>query len=644
MTVNGKELQADLLPADQARKTYEEIVRKLKDPGLLEYAGTRMLKARIFPIEPRSDVKIALRYTQVAQADGGVYHLRYPLRSAQPNAGQVDQLAVRVAVKASKPVKLFYCPTHKLDVVRKGESEVTGGFELRGGLPDRDVDVYWSVDAGDVGVGVSAFKPPDEDGYCLIALSPRLQAADREVQPKDVVFAFDRSGSMDGEKIRQARSALRYCLGHLRREDRFGLIAYGSAVDVLTPGLVEATTDAVERARGQVETLDARGGTALHDALLKSFDLLGREPRLPMVVFLTDGRPTIGPADLDEVLSAARKANAARARLFAFGVGYDLNTDLLDRLATENGGTQQYVAEGEDIEVKVSGFYDKISQPVLAGVTVEAKGVELRDLYPRQPPDLFASGQVLLFGRYRGSGRHDVVVRGKVRDREQVFETTANFDGSAANAFVPAVWAQRKVAFLLEQIRLHGREKELEEEVVSLGKRYGILTPYTSFLVVDDRAPQPLREVAAASRRSFEFEKDGRTAFYQSRGVAAAKAADAMAAPGAPLVLGMGGEGNGDIYGVGVGHGVAGAASPLVRQAVERVRRAGGKTFYLQDDGCYYDSTFAEAQRPRIEEIEPLSDAWFALLDRHPGIGVYLAARFPMVLCMEGRVYRIRNV
>jgi len=632
MTANGKEMKAELLDADKARRTYEDIVRRMKDPALLEYVGTRMLKARVFPIEPNSEVKVTLRYSEVAKADGGVYHFRYPLRSARPNAGSIDQVAVEAGVTAGSPVKLFYSPSHKIDTVRKSDKEVNGGFELEKNIPERDFDLYWSLDKADIGVSVATYRPKGEDGYCMLALTPKVERKKKDVQPKDIVFVFDKSGSMDGEKIDQAKKALKFCLRHLNNEDRFAVIAFSTDADLLTDGLAKATPQAIDKALEKVQEMDARGGTAIHEAVTTAFGRLEKSDRPSMVVFLTDGRPTIGNTDIGEILKAAKKKNAAGARLFVFGVGYDLNTDLLDRLAVENGGTQQYVGEKEDIEVKVSRFYEQISEPVLSGAAVEVKGIDLRDLYPRNLPDIFAGSQVLLFGRYRGDGRQTVVLRGKADGKERAFECEADFDGVERNDFLPAVWAHRKVAFLMEEIRLHGHNKELEDEIVALGKQYGIVTPYTSFLIVDDDAPLA-RERLHAARRSFEGRKGGRDGVLFSRGVATAKAMEAPAPAGAPMILGFGNGG-------GLSDG-AWEAEPVRRMAQARMLKLADKVFYRKEDGFYYDSAFEESMRDRIVEVKYFSDEYFELLTRHEGIGRYLSEKAKIVVCVDGKVYRI---
>lgn len=638
MTVDGKEIKAELLEADKARRIYEDIVRRQKDPALLEFAGTRMLRARIFPIEPRADVKVRLAYTQVVRADAGLFHLRYPLRSARPEKGRIGQLALRATLRAETPIRLFYSPSHSLDIVRKGETELVAGLEQKDAAADRDADLYWSLSANDVDISVVAWRPRDEDGYFLLALAPKLRAASDRVVPKDIVFVFDRSGSMAGDKIRQARGALAYCLERLQPADRFAVLSFGTDVERLTDGLVEATPEALRAAGEKVAAMEARGGTAIHDALLSAMALLKDSRRLAMVVFMTDGLPTVGPTASDEILAAVRKANERQARIFVFGVGFDLNTDLLDRLAEDNGGARQYVVEGEDLEVKVSSFFDKIAQPILSEVALSADGVELRDIYPRRIPDVFAGGQVLLFGRYRGEGRRRVRITGRAEDAAREFVAEADFDGRADADFLPALWAHRKIAFLLEEIRLRGKSRELEEEIVALGKRFGILTPYTSFLITEDESPRVANRMAEYRRDLERGAVTGARAVGFSRGIVAAREAAAAPAADRPTALGFD-------FGVEASANDMAKATGLreLESVGERIRRAADKVFLRGRDGLYYDTMFTESLRDRIVEIRRFSDEYFALLDRHPGIGRYLAEGWDMVLVVDGQVYRITD-
>ncbi len=237
MLINGKEQKAELLDADKARQIYEDIVRQMKDPGLLEYVGTRMLKARVYPIPARGEVQVRLQYHQVVTSDGGLSHFRYPLLSAKPNAETIDNVALRVSLNSSAPVKLFYSPSHVIDAIRKGDRAVTGGFEQEKVVPEQDFDLYWSIDASDIGVSTLAYQPKGEDGYCLISMTPKVDFAKDRVEPKDVVFVFDKSGSMAGDKMKQAKAAHAFCLNSLNAGDRFAVILFSTDVEVVTDAI-----------------------------------------------------------------------------------------------------------------------------------------------------------------------------------------------------------------------------------------------------------------------------------------------------------------------------------------------------------------------------------------------------------------------
>lgn len=631
MKVNGKDQTAELLDSDKARKIYEDIVRRMRDPGLLEYVGTRMLKARVFPIEPCKEVGITLVYQQVVKPDNGLYRFRYPFLSAKPDtgAGPVDQIAVRAVVSSDVPVKLFYSPSHKIDTVRKSATEATGGFELSKSVPDRDFELYWSLDKRDLALSVAPYQPKGEDGYCMISLNPNMFVLRDHVdppQPKDVVFVFDKSGSMSGDKIKQAKGALTYCLNQIRADDRFSLIAFGTDVDVLTDGLVKVTDDNRAKALAGIQKIEASGGTAIHDALLKACSLLADSKNPRMIVFMTDGQPTVGPGDPNVISAAVKTNNTSQARMFVFGVGDKLNTELLDRLAVENRGTQQYIAEKEDIEEKVSTFFSKMDSPAFSDVTVSCDGVKILDIFPRVMPDIFRGDQLLLFARYRGEGRQTLTVSGKQGSRTRTFKYELDFSGSDANKFIAPVWAHRKVAYLMEQIRINGPKSELRDEIVALGKRYGIVTPYTSFLVAEDIPASDRRAVQEFSGR-FERMREGADAVNMSRSVAHAKGAAMAPGTVADSMVGFGGTDEGK----------------LVESAIRRhVRQIGDKVFYRQADGFYYDSSYRESDKDKVLTIKAFSDEYFALLDKHPSIGKYLAAKVNMILRFEDFLYRIQ--
>ncbi|MHC4971229.1 MAG: VIT and vWA domain-containing protein [Planctomycetota bacterium] len=489
MRMGGKDITGEILDAKRAGEIYRSIVYRRRDPGLLEYAGRRCIRARIFPIPPRGDTKITLRFEQVLAPVGGVVEMIYPLRSDKFAPGRV-RISGSIDVSSGAGVATVFSPTHKLDVVRRSETHVVASFEETASRADRDLRVLYGLGRKNFGLALATHKPAGEDGYFLMLISPNTGAAGAEVLPKDIVFVLDTSGSMGdrgGKKLRQAKAALGHALGRLAERDRFNVIAFATEARPFRDGVVAATRENVAAAIEHVNRLEATGGTAIHDALLAALRFERTEGRVPIVFFLTDGTPTIGPTESETILGAVSKANRAQARLFVFGVGDDVNTRLLCDLAAKSRGSGHYVAENENIEVKVSALYDQVASPVLTDVTVKMEGAGEYDVYPRRVGDLFRGQQVLIVGRYRKAGPRAVTLAGRLGRREVSLVYEGTFGSGPGRDYLPRLWAVRKVGFLLAQIRQNGEQRELVAEVKRLGTRHGIVTPYTSFLVVEER-------------------------------------------------------------------------------------------------------------------------------------------------------------
>ncbi|MHC4575764.1 MAG: VIT and vWA domain-containing protein, partial [Planctomycetota bacterium] len=489
MRMGNKEITGEILDAKRAGDIYRSIVHRRRDPGLLEYAGRRLIRARLFPIPARGDTKITLRYEQILQPVGGVVEMVYPLRSDKFSPGRV-RISGSVDVRAQAGVTTLFSPTHKLDVVRKSDTHVVASFEETAARADRDLRVLYGLGRKEFGLALATHRPPGEDGYFLMLIAPSTGAARTEVLPKDIVFVLDTSGSMGdrgGKKLQQAKAALSYALGRLNPRDRFNVIPFATEARPFRDTAIEATQENVAAALAHVRGLEATGGTAIHEALLAALRLQREEGRVPIVFFLTDGEATIGPTETKTILGAVEQANGARARLFVFGVGDDVNTHLLSELAAQNQGSGHYVSERENIEIKVSSLYDQVASPVLTDVTIKMEGLGEYDVYPRRLGDLFKGQQVAVVGRYRHAGPRAVTLSGRLGRRQISLVYEGTFGRSAGRDYLPRLWAVRKVGFLLGEIRKNGERPELVAEVKRLGIRHGIVTPYTSFLVVEER-------------------------------------------------------------------------------------------------------------------------------------------------------------
>lgn len=627
MWVDGKKWEGKVLNKDEAREIYESIVRRRRDPALLEYIGRGAFQASIFPIQPGDERRVELEYTQVLAMDQGLVEYVYPLNTEKFSAEPLERVSITADIASDVPLRAIYSPSHDVDLFRDGETRARVGYKDENVLPDRDFVLYYSVTPEDVGLNVLSYKVDGEDGYFLLLAAPPVEVDATEVVAKDVLLVLDTSGSMEGDKLVQAKEALNFVLEHLNVEDRFSIATFSTGVRRYARGLQPAPEAAA--ARRWVAALTAGGSTDINRALLEA--LADADPTRPTIlIFLTDGLPTAGVTEEDRIIADVTDAAAKSARVFTFGVGYDVNTILLDTLARELRGASDYVRPEQRIDEVVSGFYAKVSTPVLADIQIDWGEVFVEDTYPQPLPDLFAGTQLVMVGRYRDGGTTDVVLSGQVNDRPQSFrygdvqfvkESSADGSAGLTTSFIPRLWATRKIGYLLNQIRLHGENREMIDEIVELAVRHGIATPYTSFLV-DERADLLTREgrevIGEREFQSFQSAPapvSGATAVQKSQDTTALEQADR-----APLAFS--------------------AEMPAGEGRARQVIRAiSAKTFILRDE-VWTDTTFDPAQMATTK-INFGSERYFELLTQHPGWAPYFAAGQHVIVVLDGQAYEI---
>ena len=505
LVVDGKEFAAKLLKADEARKIYEDIVRRKKDPALLEYVGFGLYKTRAFPLQPGKPCKVIVTYKNVCKKDRDLVEVWYPLNTEKFSAKPIESVRVKVDIKTKKvDIGPVYSPTHSLQVDRRGPRHVIATYEAKKALPTSDLQVFYKAANEKIGATLLTHQGNrKKNGHFMLLVSPSPRIAGTSVVAKDLVVVFDHSGSMSGEKIEQAKDALRHILKNLNSEDRFNVVAYNDSSTTFFSRLVPANEAKIAEALDMVDRIEATGGTNIHEALqmAMNFPKRSRTSRPAYVIFLTDGAPTVGKTNEKDILADTKEANKVGARLFAFGVGYQPNVRLLDKLVAENDGRSDYVRPKEPIEAKVSSLYNKIKNPVMTDLKVELQGVRLKDMYPRKLGDLFDGDQIVVVGRYdcrdaaklpkkrSGVFATTLVVKGIYQGNEKAFEYNVGVRKPGKDmryVFVEKIWAIRRVGWLLDEIQLRGKSKELIDELIRLSQTYGIMTPYTSFLA-DDR-------------------------------------------------------------------------------------------------------------------------------------------------------------
>ncbi|MCI0470156.1 MAG: VWA domain-containing protein, partial [Candidatus Aminicenantes bacterium] len=497
MFVDGKELAAELLDAKKARDIYEDIVRRQRDPALLEYSDTGVFKVRIFPIEPHSEKRVKLSYSEILQKDNQTIEYLYPLNTEKFSAALLSEVAVNVEIKSLEKIKNIYCPTHKTEISRKGDYNARIGYEEKNVRPNIDFKLYYNTDNSKMGFSLLSYKKEGEDGFFFLSISPGFETKESDIAAKDITFVLDVSGSMAGEKLDQAKKALLFCCENLNKDDRFEIVRFSTEAEALFGDLQPFNNSSRDKAREFIRNLKAIGGTNIDEALTLALGMKKMKDRPYTIIFITDGKPTIGVTDEDALLNKIKKSNIADTRIFTFGIGNEINTHLLDKITEITRAYRSYIAPEEDIEIKVSDFYAKVQSPILTDLELNfGSNIRISKSYPADLPDLFKGSAITLLGRYRGQGTAQIVLSGKSGNRQQRREFSGSFTAQdEGNDFIPPLWAARRIGYLLDQIRLHGQDKELVDEVTQLARAYGILTPYTSYLIVEDEKTNVRREM-----------------------------------------------------------------------------------------------------------------------------------------------------
>lgn len=589
LSINGEMVTGEMMRADRARAIYEEIVRRQRDPALVEWMGQGLLRARIFPIAPGEDKTVVVRFRAIAEREGDALRIDYrpPMRGSET--------AVRSTFELRYPARgefgRAFSPTHDL---RADESRSLRA--VRAEAVRSVVSVFVPVRTrSSASVHLLAHAVAGEDGFAMFTIAP--PSATRGTTPRDVTFVLDVSGSMRGTKLEQAKAAGRALLASLNASDRFRVIAFSTDVRDFRDGWSAATPANVRSAQRYLDGLAAEGSTNISGALEEALRTSLATGRLPLVLFLTDGAPTVGERQPERIAALAARLRG-RQRLFTFGVGTDVNASLLEQLALSGRGTAQFVRPDEDVERAVDVVAQRLTQPVATDLRIRVNGARVDRVQPAGDLDLFAGQELTVFARYRGE-RHGatVTVEGESADGPVHWTTTADFPNRAdENSFVARLWAVQRVGWLSAERRRHGATGEVDDELRALGTRYGIPTELTSYLVVEP-GMQPLMDVGRRDAQSLQ----GTPAAAMAGGISANRVFESAKA----------------------------AAEQRSVTTMAQLDRARGEQstqqqfvlgrIFTQRDGQWQDAR-QDGVSTRVVQVRAYSEAYFALLARLPAL------------------------
>ena len=513
----ASEPTAQLLAKDEARKLYDDIVARTRDPALLEFVGQSLIRSSVFPVEPRASQMVRIIYEHLLSADGD--RIDYALPRTESIEYHVPWNIV-ARIKSKTPISTIYSPSHKLETTRASETQIAARIAADATTEPGAFRLSYLLEREGITASLLAYPDPKiGGGYFLLLAGAPVKAPANNALKREVILVLDRSGSMAGEKLEQVRAAALQVLEGLEDGESFNILVYHEAVESFASEPVVKNAETMRAARAYIRGIRARGGTNIHDALVEALRLKPSKGCIPIVLFLTDGLPTVGQTSEKAIRELASRSNPHERRIFTFGVGVDVNTPLLDKIALETRGASSYVLPREDVEVKVGQVFKRLVGPVLASPKIQALDERgrpalgrVREITPAKPADLFEGDQMVMLGQYTGEDPLAFVLEGNFFGKQRSFKFNFTLDkASTRNAFVPRLWASRQIATLTDAIRDLGADgaaatagtnpkvKELVDEVVRLSKEFGILTEYTAFFAREGTdLAQPVNVAAEA--------------------------------------------------------------------------------------------------------------------------------------------------
>jgi len=492
---NGQRYEAEIRERQDAINDYNDHLSQWLDPALLEYMGDNLFRLSIVPVDALSEVRTEITYVEMLNYDFGVNYYKHLLNTLELSSQPVESVHVFLDANSQSPYKYFQSPSHENStstlITKVSDYHYTLEFGDENFFPDKDLLVEFETVRDEVQFNILTYSPTEEDSmgtdsfYALWITPPDTISEDQTI-PKDIVFTADVSSSMEGERIEQLRESLYRFLELLNPIDRFNIITFGTHVKKFADDLVEANTTNITAAETFVSQIYALGMTNISGAIEASFNQSYGEESSNNLIFLTDGKPTMGITDPNEIISFVNEQNDMGVQLFSFGIGENLNRAFLTQLSMENNGYATFIESDDDIALLVTNHFTRISKPIITNLSLDYGGFQVFDTYPKILSDLFYGTQTMEMGLYNSSGSSVITLNGEILGEPVEFSKIVTFAGEGGYRFVPRLWAKAKINHLLDLIEIYGETDELVDQIIELSLRFQVLTKYTAFYVDPD--------------------------------------------------------------------------------------------------------------------------------------------------------------
>ncbi|MBN2413181.1 VWA domain-containing protein [candidate division KSB1 bacterium] len=485
-TMNGVALKAVL--TGQAPDTTAANPGGSVDYILKEYLGESPFYFSFSDsLPPDSSIIIQLTYIELLKYSAGEIYYTFPLDAKGLEQTTLNKFTVNVNINSERTLENIEAVSHSGIQTNISAHNATASYNTSNLNPDKDFTIKYTVSQKDLGVFLLSTKPQDEDGFFIMLAEPDPKTGQSEILSKNFIFVMDLSGSMSGIKVQQAREAAVYCLTHLNTRDKFNIITFRDVITKYKSGLIDASPGEIQDAINFVNQQYAIKGatTNINDALLSALSQFNDPNAANIIIFLTDGRASVGEQNSDAILHNIGTANTTHTQIYVFGIGSDVERYLLTSLSEQNNGITEYL-ENEEVNEKISEFFYKIRDPLIQDINITFSPNVVNETYPMNLMDIYVGEQLVLLGRYTTPGDVLLSLSGRRYDEPLDYTYNVNFTAAAdTNYFIPKMWAKEKINALLILIDLVGEDsnpgREYIKEIIRLSLKYGITTKYTSF-------------------------------------------------------------------------------------------------------------------------------------------------------------------
>ena len=525
MVVGTRNVYGEIHKRMVARQIYEQARAVGKRTALLEQERPNIFTQSVANIQPGEEIVITIRYVQALKYDRGVYRYVFPMvvgprfipgaPSGDPNSRELKQgtgwspdtntvpdasritppvlkpgrrsghdISLTVTLDAGLSIEDLNSKSHDIELTDESIGRATVSIMAQDTIPNKDFILEYRV-AEDKPRAAFLTHYSQQGGYLMLMIQPSLESVTQNLEPKEIFFVVDCSGSMSGYPIQKVKEAMYHCIQGISPDDTFQIIRFSSNASAFSPKPVPATRLHKEEALDYIQALHGGGGTMMIEGIKACLDYPRNPERQRIVFFMTDG--FIGN---DSQILAAVKEKVGSTRLFSFGVGSSPNRSLLERMAELGHGTAQYIRQDQDAQPVITDMLSRISKPYLTDVEIDWGGLAVGDVYPNPIPDLYSAQPLILFARYDGAGEATVTLRGRINGQpyeERIWVSLPNWNPD--NSSLASVWAREKIKYLMLE-QLGGRMPSIEEEVTNLALEYNLMSQYTSFVAVDEVIPE----------------------------------------------------------------------------------------------------------------------------------------------------------